>query len=1195
MSRKYQWKKSMAGLMASAMVATTVLGSGFAALPMEVLAATTSKDVTSREKKNMAISQRAATQGMVLLKNENAVLPIAAKKKVALFGSGSVVTIVGGTGSGAVNQRAEETVSIYDGLKKVYDITTADYLEDYLEKFEEKKEGYYSGGSGWWTPASTIERSIEDDKAVNDKAKEADTAIFVIRRNSGEGADRKEKDDYNLTSVEKENLNYLKENFEHVVVLLNVGGVIDTADFAEDKDVEGILLMSQAGMKGGDALAQILTGEVTPSGKLTDTWAKKYSDYPSSDDFSGNDDNIETELYSDGIYVGYRYFDTFGVAPQYEFGYGLSYTNFDIQTKSVKADKDKVTVEVEVSNRGKASGKEVVQVYFSAPKGDLDVPYQELAAYGKTDELAPGKAQTLTLTFKTSEMSSYSEKDAAYEMTKGDYLIRVGNSSRNTHVAAKINLDDNVITEQLSNQKMGDNDFDSVDDKLSNRAKKAKSYSYDTEASEITAATSLSLKSSELKLIDGNNASKVDDEKVTTYISQSVSEKDIVLPGSGKYEEEIKKVELPKDIDDKKLIDVYNKDITMEQFVTNLTNEEMSNIVEGYSSSLSEGPIVGAQANSVQGAAGETTQKYYDSLGIANTVLSDGPAGIRITQEYKDSEGKTQYQFAVAFPIGTLLAQTWDEDVVREVGEAIGVEMAEFGVTVWLAPGMNIHRNPLCGRNFEYYSEDPFLSGTTGASITNGVQASPGVGVSIKHYVDNNQEDNRNAVDNHISERAMREIYLKGFEIAVKTSQPLTVMSSYNKTNGTWSSENYDILEDVLRSEWGFKGMVMTDWGGMHHVDEDLHAGNDLIMPGGNPQEVLSAVEDVAPSFSENGYVTKTVGYNWWTGTTTVTDNWNDFVVEKDGEATESVEFDAPAALAAGTVVDSKTEGFEELPEEMQKFIEEGSLTVKAVDNDTWVAEYKGDYTENTAYLGDLQKCTSRVLEMIMASSQFAKMNGFKAANYADTMKDYLKTVQAVDKAEVTDAAVSENKPAVSENKPATETTTTIVGSDGNTYVITTPTNLPFSGRKFKIGGKKGLKVTVSVNGVKYVVKSAKIKNSKAVGTVTFTIKSLDTKKDVSGNKIADKAAAKAASKTIKGTELSFNIVPVELTKDNITLKMKGDKIKKVMATLKDNNGKEKKYKLKSGTDYELVSDNKVLSFKGNYKGTVSVDQITKK
>ena len=268
------------------------------------------------------------------------------------------------------------------------------------------------------------------------------------------------------------------------------------------------------------------------------------------------------------------------------------------------------------------------------------------------------------------------------------------------------------------------------------------------------------------------------------------------------YTETKENVDVKKDAT---LYDVYKKNITMEQFVAGLSNEKLANIVEGIGMGGSTAPIVGAQSNSVQGAAGETTGNYYETDGIPNIVLSDGPAGIRITQSYKGDDGQTNYQYATAWPIGSLLAQTWNPDLVEEVGDAIGEEMNEFGVTLWLAPGMNIHRNPLCGRNFEYYSEDPFLTGTMGAAATKGVQSNPGIGVTIKHFATNNQENNRSGENNTVSERALREIYLKGFEMAVKSAQPMAIMSSYNKINGKYTGANYDLLTDIARGEWNFR------------------------------------------------------------------------------------------------------------------------------------------------------------------------------------------------------------------------------------------------------------------------------------------------------------------------------------------------------------------------------------------------------
>ena len=283
----------------------------------------------------------------------------------------------------------------------------------------------------------------------------------------------------------------------------------------------------------------------------------------------------------------------------------------------------------------------------------------------------------------------------------------------------------------------------------------------------------------------------------------------------------------------------------MESFVASLDDTQLANLANGISGAATSSDTWGADANSVTGAAGETSQLYFNSLGIPNTVEADGPAGIRVTAETTDKDGNAVYNYCTAFPIGTLLAQTWNTDLVNRVGKAIGEEMVEIGVTLWLAPGMNIHRDPLCGRNFEYYSEDPALTGYVGSAITAGVQSNKGVGVTIKHYITNNQETNRSAVNTSVSERTLREIYLKGFEMVVKSAQPMAIMSSYNKVNGTYACENFDLLTSVPRGEWGFDGMVMTDWGAGNRagVDTMMHAGNDLVMPGRTQDRMIAALQ----------------------------------------------------------------------------------------------------------------------------------------------------------------------------------------------------------------------------------------------------------------------------------------------------------------------------------------------------------------
>lgn len=825
-------KKKLAQVTAITLVASMIVGGSLTST------AATTDQVSDREYTNAQLSKEAALEGMVLLENEHDTLPIKRGTKAALFGGGSYATIKGGTGSGDVYQRY--VVTVYDALNDAYQISNLDWWDSYIEGFEAGKAAGESndyvtvipgsfGGSDTYV-ANDIPLTQEDIDAA--KANGTKTAFYTLSRVSGEGSDREiEKGDYYLSDVERANIELLAESFDKCIVLLNVGGIVDTKFYDEIEDLDALVLMSQAGMEGGTALAEILTGEATPSGKLTDTWAVDYSDYPASDIIGDADGDSLQENYEEGIFVGYRYFDSFNITPAYEFGYGLSYTDFEITPVSVSADANQVSVTVKVKNTGTTySGKEVVEVYFSAPDGQLEKPYQELATFAKTDELAPGESQTLTVTYNTTEMSSYSEAKAAYILEDGDYIIRVGNSSRNTQVAGVITLDADVITEQLSNQLTQDQEFT----ELSNSS--ATSYSYAAEAAEIAAASKLTLRAADFST--ENNASTIDEEAVTTYLTQEDAQN---------YQTaENETVEIVDAVPEgTKLIDVYNGTVSMESFVASLTDVQLANLANGLTGATEgDDDVWGADANSVQGAAGETTQLYFNSLGIPNTVEADGPAGVRITSEYTDDDGITHYNYCTAFPIGTLLAQTWNQELLREVGEAIGEEMNEFGVTLWLAPGMNIHRDPLCGRNFEYYSEDPALTGYVGSAITLGVQSNPGVGVTIKHYITNNQETNRSSVNTSVSERALREIYLKGFEMVVKSAQPMAIMSSYNKVNGTYACENFDLLTSIPRGEWGFDGMVMTDWGagGRASVNGMMHAGNDLVMPGRTQQRMIDAL-----------------------------------------------------------------------------------------------------------------------------------------------------------------------------------------------------------------------------------------------------------------------------------------------------------------------------------------------------------------
>lgn len=994
-------------------------------------AATTNSDQSSLEVSNAELSKTAATEGMVLLENHNHALPIAKGGNIAVFGVGSYATVKGGTGSGNVNNRY--TVNVRDGLTNAgYTITTSDaYYSAMKTAFDTKyptSNGNMMGGS---VDYSSVEQRLT--RTSVQPSATTDTAIFVVARNSGEGADRKAvAGDYLLTDLEMDDIQLIGQTYSKVIVVLNVGGIVDTSFYADinksaldpkgDTPIDGMLLMSQAGEESGNALAGVLNGTVNPSGKLVDTWASKYAYYPASATFANNDGDSLHEQYSEGIYVGYRYFDSFykSINPaspssvvNYPFGYGLSYTDFSIDTQDVRVEGTSVTVKARVTNAGtSASGKEVVQVYFSAPTGSLDKPYQQLAGFAKTDTLAPGQTQLVTVRFSTADMASYSQTLAANVLEKGQYLLRVGNSSRNTHVVAKVNLASDVITEQLSNQ---DNDATPTKELTSDRTN---FYSYPTEADEIASAPAWSLDPVTIPTV--NNASQlaqnvtvdstspyyaIDKDKIssiTAYTPTGQSNwENTGAPYVAKTGETVQSIDTNAATT---LYDVAKHKASMESFVAGLSLTQLANIVEGASAAGS--------TLSATGAAGYTTAKY-ESLGIPAMTLSDGPAGLRITQRILTTP--TTYQFGTAWPIGTMLAQTWNTELVKQVGAAIGKEMKEYGVTLWLAPGMNIHRDPLNGRNFEYYSEDPLLTGLDAASITAGVQSNSGVGVTIKHYAANNQETSRSSTDATISERAEREIYLRGFEIAVKSAQPMAVMSSYNKINGTYTAGSYDLLTDILRGEWGFKGLVMTDWGGVRAgIVNVQYAGNDLVEPGNATNDVINASILNPPTIDVSGLpvYNKLVragvvnpSYSWM---------FNGITSSATGTQTYSTTVDSSTDLskvpASGTTnrdvinnevftAHAKYASVNEAFQEVSGFLKNASGSAAGFsaaqasgisltdikyqtdgDNTTPVVAYtvviKGNWTATAQNmrLGDLQRSARTILNVAMQTAQFKQL-----------------------------------------------------------------------------------------------------------------------------------------------------------------------------------------------------------------------------
>ncbi len=791
-----------------------------------IILAGTDKEPSAIEIENRQLAREAAAEGFVLLKNDGT-LPLK-EDRVALFGNGVRMTVKGGTGSGAVRERY--SVTVYEGFENAgikitsnswldrFDQFFSDTYEQYRNDMEEKVKGVKEFHKILhmippFIHPTGIPVSEEDIQSAKDGC---DTAIYVLARQAGEGNDRKDvQGDYGLDDVEIDNLRTISRAFKNLVVVINAGGVIDVS-FLDELHVSSLVYFVQGGEEGGNALADVLLGKKNFSGKLSTGWAYRFEDIPSNTTYSylgGDDFNQE---YNEGIYVGYRYFDTFKVEPRFRFGFGLSYTSFSIECRDVHIEKGNLNVKVHVKNTGEVSGKEVIQLYVTVPFGDDGAEFKRLVAFVKTDELGSLEEKDYCLVVSLRDLSCYREDISSFVLRKGDYIVRLGNSSDNTEAVAVLERSEEFVLEKCFNACPAEHKIDEIIPPA-------------RDAEDIKNLKKIIIEDGELE-----------------YVEHSYPE-------------------LPVDAD---------------EYVESMTDEQLIKMVVGGGTSNDHLQVT------AMGASGTTNPDNYEELGIPNVILSDGPAGLNLTcrivemedgtikaskvpevlEAYKrylfgvagmgfksrmanPEDGVEHYQYATAWPCSQLLAQSFNTELLERVGDAVGREMEEYGVTIWLAPGMNIHRNPLCGRTFEYYSEDPYVSGKMAAAIVKGVQRHPGKGMSVKHFACNNCELERNRSSSNISERALRELYLKGFEIAVKESEPMTVMAAYNKVNGVYCTNNYDLLVKILRQEWGFKGMVMSDWDSMKadrndptipatsNVLKAMGAQCDLICPG-RPDQV---------------------------------------------------------------------------------------------------------------------------------------------------------------------------------------------------------------------------------------------------------------------------------------------------------------------------------------------------------------------
>ena len=704
--------------------------------------------------KHIQLSKEAACEGTVLLKNNGSILPLKKGTKLAIFGKAQTDYVKGGGGSGDVH--CEYVRNIYDGLKLKTDIEIFDtlslYYKDYVDKAYKRKEE-----NGRLTEADIPEELLKSATEFTD------TAIITINRFSAEGWDRKGDgtDPYFELSVEeKKMVNTVCDNFDNVIVLLNTGAMIDTSWFADNDKIQAAVMIWQGGMEGGLSVADILTGDVTPSGKLVDTCAISLGDYPSSEGFHESDDYVK---YTEDIFVGYRYFETVpGMKARvvYPFGYGLSYTKFEVIKTTAQIVGNKIVISADVKNIGEYCGKEVIQVYYSAPKGKITKPARELCAFSKTKLLAPGESETLIMSFDINDMASYDDmgdvEKSAYVMEAGEYKIYVGNNVRDAkELEFKYELKENKICQKLT---------------------------------EYCKPTKLGK-----RLTAEGEYKGVPCEEYTPKTFDCTYECDINIPAEG----EIKK----------QLTDVVNGEVSLDEFISQLSDYELL------------GLLVGQKNTGVANTDGMGNLPEY---GIPAPMTVDGPAGVRISP---DTGIRT-----TAFPVATMLACTWNVELIERVGVAGALEAKENNLSMWLTPALNIHRSPLCGRNFEYYSEDPFVSGKMAAAMVRGIQ-SQRIVATPKHFACNNKETNREESNSILSERALREIYLKGFEICVKESAPKLIMTSYNLVNNVRTSENAELLTGILRGEWGYKGLITTDWNNTAEKSAEVKAGNDIRMP----------------------------------------------------------------------------------------------------------------------------------------------------------------------------------------------------------------------------------------------------------------------------------------------------------------------------------------------------------------------------
>ena len=805
------------------------------------------------------IARKIAEESIVLLKNADHILPLKEKKEITFFGRTQIGTLYSGNGSGGANiagcgtileECEKRGIKPESLLKEFYEYKASAEQVTEEDEFDWTKVSEMVNSGIMYEIFGKYKAPLDEydvpETLIFQAAEKTDTAIFVIGRNSGgEECDRHLPEDYYLTRSEESLLKDICTHFANVVIVLNVNGLIDLSWMKKYASIKSLLFIGIPGEEGASALAGILTGEINPSGKLAVTIAEHYEDYPSADHFSWDKEHLENILdyesyglsseengstgftkspvtvYWEDIYTGYRYFDTFGKQVLYPFGYGLSYTAFAISDALVKKQNGGILVTADVKNIGEMSGKEVIQIYLSKvyPAEGVERPYQELKGFEKTSDLAPGEKEQVKIWIPWRELAVYDEERAAWVIESGDYLLKMGNSSRDTFVKGLICVEKTILAEQCTNCL---NITECNNGKIEFLTQKEN----DAEMASVLNITEQN------KDVSGQNIIFVTPEDVHDVQENRKCGKETISKAETTVSEREK-----------------------ERNLAELSIKELAALCVGYGpgtpfaavgdrsdpSTIFDDEGKPMTTNSHPTGYPGYVSPAIEEKGIKSVFYKDGPAGIG----------------GVAWPTEMLIACSFDKKLWQMFGDAVGKECEEQQVNVWLAPAVNLHRNPLCGRNFEYFSEDPYLTGVCACEITKGVQNGRPVIVCPKHFAANEQETFRrgnagkkvDAVDSILTERSARELYLKPFEMLVRETHIACIMTSFNKINGVFAGGSKDLCTRILREEWGFDGAVVTDWGDMDIVVDGadaVAAGNDIVMPGGPPviRQILKGYEE---------------------------------------------------------------------------------------------------------------------------------------------------------------------------------------------------------------------------------------------------------------------------------------------------------------------------------------------------------------